>query len=110
MPKPTIGFIGLGDMGEPMAARLLEKGYSVLSCVHRRREAIERLKEKGIVEKADPRHVAGEADVVMSIVIDRSRLRTPSEAPKGGAGGHAPRCGSNPDEHSCSDLLSDTCA
>jgi len=26
MPKLTIGFIGLGDMGEPMAAKLLEGG------------------------------------------------------------------------------------
>jgi 3-hydroxyisobutyrate dehydrogenase-like beta-hydroxyacid dehydrogenase len=38
MAKQTIGFIGLGDMGGPMAARLLEHGYRVLSCVHRKRE------------------------------------------------------------------------
>ena len=54
MTKQTIGFIGLGDMGGPMAARLLEHGYRVLSCVHRRREAMEKLKSKGIVESVTP--------------------------------------------------------
>jgi len=51
MTKPIIGFIGLGDMGEPMAARLLQHGFQVLSSINRRREAIERLKSKGIVER-----------------------------------------------------------
>ena len=83
MPKPTIGFIGLGDMGEPMAARLLEHGYRVLSCVHRRREAIERLKGKGIVEKGDPRQVAAEADVLMSIVIDQEQTESALRGPTG---------------------------
>ena len=76
MPKSTIGFIGLGDMGEPMAARLLDHGFSVVSCVHRRREPIERLKGKGIVEKADPRQVAVEADVLMSIVVDQEQTES----------------------------------
>src|SRR6266446_8982253 len=73
MGKQTIGFIGLGDMGEPMAARLLAHGHRVLSCVHRRREAIERLKSKGVVEKSNPREVASECDILMSIVIDQDQ-------------------------------------
>ena len=90
MPKPTIGFIGLGDMGEPMAARLLEHGYSVLSCVHRRREAMERLKGKGIVEKAEPRQVAGEVDVLMSIVIDQEQTENALRGVKGALEGMRP--------------------
>jgi 2-hydroxy-3-oxopropionate reductase len=90
MSKPTIGFIGLGDMGEPMAARLLEHGYRVLSCVHRRREAIERLKGKGIVEKGDPRQVAAEADVLVSIVIDQEQTENALRGPAGALEGMRP--------------------
>ena len=35
MPRPTIGFIGLGAMGEPMAARLLDAGFRVVSSINR---------------------------------------------------------------------------
>lgn len=73
MAKQTIGFVGLGDMGEPMAARLLAHGNRVLSCVHRRRDAIERLKSKGIIEKSSPREVASECDILMSIVVDQDQ-------------------------------------
>ena len=58
MVSQTIGFIGLGDMGKPMAENLLAAGFKVLSCAHRRREAIEELKKKGLVEKDSPRAVA----------------------------------------------------
>jgi len=47
MSESKIGFIGLGDMGEPMATRLLDAGFTLSSCAHRRRQAIETLKEKG---------------------------------------------------------------
>jgi len=73
MTKPTIGFIGLGDMGEPMASRLLDHGYHVLSSVHRRRDAIEKLKAKGIVEKKSPKEVAAECDMFISIVVDQAQ-------------------------------------
>ena len=38
-----IAFIGLGAMGEPMAQRLMDAGFTVTSCANRSREAIERL-------------------------------------------------------------------
>lgn len=59
MTDGTIGFIGLVDAGSRWR-RGCSHGYRVLSSVYRRREAIERLKAKGIVEKANPREVAGE--------------------------------------------------
>src|SRR5690348_7647441 len=37
---PKLGFIGLGAMGEPMAASLLRRGFSVTACAHRRREPL----------------------------------------------------------------------
>jgi 3-hydroxyisobutyrate dehydrogenase-like beta-hydroxyacid dehydrogenase len=83
MAKETIGFIGLGDMGEPMAARLLDHGYQVLSCVHRRREAMEALKKKGIVEKRNPREVAAECDILITIVIDQEQTEHVLRGPDG---------------------------
>lgn len=83
MTKPTVGFIGLGDMGEPMAARLLQQGYRVTSSVNRRREAIERLKPKGIVEKRNPREVAEECDILMSIVVDQEQTERVLRGPEG---------------------------
>lgn len=83
MAKQTIGFIGLGDMGGPMAARLLEHGYRVLSCVHRRRETMEKLKSKGIVEKRNPREVAAECDILMSIVVDQDQTEHVLRGPDG---------------------------
>ena len=81
MTKPIIGFIGLGDMGEPMAARLLQRGYQVLSCINRRRDAIERLKPKGIVERRDPREVGGQCDILISIVVDQEQTERICEGP-----------------------------
>ncbi len=73
MPRPTIGFIGLGAMGEPMAERLLDAGYRVVSSVHRSRDAIERLAAKGIEEVATPSEVGEHADVLMTIVWDEDQ-------------------------------------
>jgi 2-hydroxy-3-oxopropionate reductase len=83
MTKENIGFIGLGDMGEPMASRLLQHGYRVLSSVHRRRDAIERLKPKGIVEKSNPREVAAECDIFISIVVDQTQTEQVLRGPDG---------------------------
>jgi 3-hydroxyisobutyrate dehydrogenase-like beta-hydroxyacid dehydrogenase len=70
MPQPTIGFIGLGDMGHPMARRLLERGFTVLSCANRQREAIDALKRRGLIEEANPRAVAARVDTLVTLVVD----------------------------------------
>ncbi len=84
MSKPTIGFIGLGAMGEPMAGRLLDAGFSVVSTVNHSREAIERLTAKGIREVDSARDVGEGVDILMSIVFDEPQtdavLRGPSGA------------------------------
>ncbi|MBT3532351.1 MAG: NAD(P)-dependent oxidoreductase [Rhodospirillaceae bacterium] len=73
MTSKTVGFIGLGDMGAPMAANLLAKGFGVVSCAHRRREAIEELAQQGLIEKDNPRLVADDVDILMTIVIDEAQ-------------------------------------
>ena len=70
MSNPTVGFIGLGAMGEPMVARLLGAGFRVVSYVNRSREAMERLLPRGLIEVSNAREVGERADVVMSCVFD----------------------------------------
>ena len=41
--KPTVGFIGLGLMGEGMARRLMAAGHPMTALAHRRREAVDAL-------------------------------------------------------------------
>lgn len=71
-----IGFIGLGDIGRPMARRLCNAGFQVFSCANRSREAIEALKEDGLKECANPRDVAEKADILFTIVVDDKQTDT----------------------------------
>ena len=73
MTATTVGFIGLGAMGEPMAANLLSAGIDVVSCANRNREAIERLAGRGLREVADAAAVGAESDVVMTVVWDEAQ-------------------------------------
>ncbi|MXW50297.1 MAG: NAD(P)-dependent oxidoreductase [Gammaproteobacteria bacterium] len=70
MRERTIGFVGLGAMGEPMVARLLDAGFRVVSYVNRSREAMERLKPKGLVEVSNATELGERSDVVMCCVFD----------------------------------------
>ncbi len=79
----TIGFIGLGDMGEPMAGRLLDAGFDIVSCANRRREAIERLSERGLREVDGPAEVGAASDIVMSIVFDEAQTDQVLRGPNG---------------------------
>jgi len=55
--KPTLGFIGLGLMGKPMAKNLLKAGYPLV--VHNRsREAVQELVGEGAQEGFSPKDVA----------------------------------------------------
>lgn len=83
MTKPKIGFIGLGDMGEPMARRLLQHGFPVVSSANRRREAIEALARDGLVEVADPAEVGARADILMTIVVDQAQTDAVLRGPAG---------------------------
>ena len=76
MTSNTVGFIGLGDMGKPMAANLLAKGFKVVSCANRSREAIEELKKNCLIEKKDPGEVAEDIDILMTVVIDEAQTET----------------------------------
>jgi 3-hydroxyisobutyrate dehydrogenase-like beta-hydroxyacid dehydrogenase len=65
-----VGFVGLGVMGEPMARSLRRAGFEVTASVHRHRDALERLRNDGVMEAADPAAVAAGVDALVICVPD----------------------------------------
>jgi 2-hydroxy-3-oxopropionate reductase len=69
MPEETVGFIGLGIMGRPMALNLLRAGYSLV--VHNRTRAkAEELVSEGARACGSPREVAAACEVVSTMLPD----------------------------------------
>jgi 2-hydroxy-3-oxopropionate reductase len=65
----TIGFIGLGIMGKPMARNLLKAGYSLI--VHSRsRPPVDELVREGAKTATNPREIAAQADVIITMLPD----------------------------------------
>jgi 3-hydroxyisobutyrate dehydrogenase len=59
------GFIGLGNLGEPLAGSLLREGFDV-TVTDVRPEAAQRLRERGAHWAADPQAVAERVDAVIT--------------------------------------------
>ena len=65
MPEDTVGFIGLGIMGRPMALNLLRAGYPLV--VHNRtREKEEGIVSEGAESAPSPREVAERSEILLS--------------------------------------------
>ncbi len=77
-------------MGEPMAAALRRAGFDVIASVHRRREALERLRAVGVTEAADPAELAARCDAVILCVPDAPNLEDALFGPRGVADGAKP--------------------
>jgi 2-hydroxy-3-oxopropionate reductase len=67
--KPTIGFIGLGLMGKPMARNLLKAGFPLVVW-NRTASRAEDLVREGAKLGASPAATATQADVLITIVSD----------------------------------------
>ncbi|WP_367106947.1 3-hydroxyisobutyrate dehydrogenase [uncultured Psychrobacter sp.] len=65
--KPNIAFIGLGNMGAPMAENLLKAGYK-LSVYDLSAEATKRLQDAGASVADSPQSAAANAQVVISML------------------------------------------
>ncbi len=77
-----IGFLGLGNMGAPMARRLLAARYE-LKVWNRTRERAEALERDGAVTAATPADVARACDVVMTMLFDDAAHEEVLFGPKG---------------------------
>jgi 3-hydroxyisobutyrate dehydrogenase-like beta-hydroxyacid dehydrogenase len=70
---PSIGFIGLGIMGQPMALNLVKAGHPV-TVFNRTPAKTEALKNAGAKVAATPAEATAEADFVISIVSDTAAM------------------------------------
>ncbi len=69
MTNPTIGFIGLGIMGKPMARNLLKANYPVI--VHNRsRAAVDELGKEGAQTATSSKEVTTRSEVVITMLPD----------------------------------------
>ena len=71
--KESIGFVGLGMMGERMADRLLHAGYS-LFVTNRTKEKAEALLRKGATWTDSPAEIASRCEIVFSMVSNSEAL------------------------------------
>src|SRR5882672_6382218 len=69
-----IGFIGLGNMGLPMAHNLLKAGHS-LSVFNRTQARADGLLAHGAVWAPSPRAVAERTEIVISVLADDAALQ-----------------------------------
>jgi 2-hydroxy-3-oxopropionate reductase len=69
-----VGFIGLGIMGKPMAKNLMQAGYEL--AVHNRSpEKTQELAREGATAAESPREVAGQSDIIITMLPDSPDVR-----------------------------------
>lgn len=79
MTERTVGFVGLGAMGGPMAANLLRKGFRVQGC-DVARPALDALVAEGGTACTDPAGAAEGADVLVLMVASAAQADAVIEA------------------------------
>ena len=75
--KPTVGFIGLGLMGGPMAKNLAKAGFPLVVWNRTREKAEQLVREStgfDVKAGANPRETAEKADILITIVSDPPAL------------------------------------
>ncbi len=78
----TIGFIGLGIMGRPMARNLLKAGYPLV--VHNRsKSAVENLISSGARDGGSPKGVAGQVDILITMLPNSPDVEQVALGPNG---------------------------
>ena len=82
----TVGFIGLGVMGRPMAGHILAKGYPVV--VHNRsRRPVDELVAAGATAARSPADVARQSDLIITMLPDTPDVELVVSGPNGIADG-----------------------
>jgi 3-hydroxyisobutyrate dehydrogenase len=78
----TIGFIGLGAMGQLMACRLLNSGFSLVAYDHTSRKTA-MLATKGAVSAPSVRQLARKSDVIISCLPNDEAVLSVYQGPEG---------------------------
>ena len=71
--KKSLGFIGLGVMGKPMALNLIRAGYSLI-VYDIRSEAVSDLVKAGAGQGRSPKHVASVSDIIITMLPDSPQV------------------------------------
>jgi 3-hydroxyisobutyrate dehydrogenase-like beta-hydroxyacid dehydrogenase len=77
-----IGFIGLGTMGFPMAANLLDKGFP-LTAFDIRQEPLDRISQKGAYIAHSAKETAARSDVIITMLLSSSHVESAVLGAKG---------------------------
>jgi len=89
--KPTVGFIGLGTIGLPMASNLQKAGYPMV--IHDLNPApVAEMAVRGAKALGSPAEVAAASDVVITMVPDAPDVEQVALGPRGIIHGIRPRC------------------
>jgi 3-hydroxyisobutyrate dehydrogenase-like beta-hydroxyacid dehydrogenase len=86
MTGQTIGFVGIGRMGNPMAGRLLDAGYK-LSIYDTNRQATAALVSRGAKLATSAAEVASDAEIVLVSLPTPDIVRAVALGPEGVIGG-----------------------
>jgi 3-hydroxyisobutyrate dehydrogenase-like beta-hydroxyacid dehydrogenase len=90
MAKHTIGFIGTGRMGGPMAGRLMDAGYA-LSVYDAQSEATQPLVARGARLASSPAEVASASDIVLASLPTPDIVKAVCLGPNGISSGNRAR-------------------
>lgn len=71
---PTLGWIGLGQMGTPMTTNLLREGY-VVNVFNRSPEKVTPLTALGAIKHDSPKSVVEQSDVTFLMLTNASAIR-----------------------------------
>jgi len=89
MNHKTVGWIGLGIMGKPMARNVMAAGFPLV-VYNRSRAPVDELVAEGASPAATPRELAQRSDVVVTIVSDTPDVEAVVLGPDGVASGIRP--------------------
>ena len=82
MTNETVGFIGLGVMGRPMAKHILTKGHRLV-VTSRSRPPVDELAKAGAVAADHPADVARQATIIITMVPDTPDVELVLAGPRG---------------------------
>ena len=74
--RESVGFIGVGFMGQGMARNLLDKGFALTVMGHRNRKPVEELVAVGAAEAMSPRELAARSRIIFLCVTGSAQVES----------------------------------
>lgn len=81
--KESVGFIGVGLMGQGMARNLVDKGFPLTVMGHRNRKPVEELVAAGAKEAKTPKELASDATIIFLCVTGSAQVEAVVNGPDG---------------------------